>query len=248
MILVFVAGLFLGVLLNLVIIRLPLERNSVGGWPRCTRTGQPLAWWQLLPLVGWLLQRGKASNGKALHWVYPLVEMLTAVTITWLYATYGLSWFYGYLVFITSILIVTGAIDWLHRFIYTFVVLGAVVLALGATLLLPDLNIAHAGMGALVAGGVFILLFLLAQFLFPARSAPFGLGDVYLGIFIGAAVGLPHLAPSLFYGVLMAGFVAVLIVIGKYLLRRRDLPEYLSYGTYLCLGVIVYLLTHDIRG
>jgi hypothetical protein len=38
----------------------------------------------------------------------------------------------------------------------------------------------------------------------------------------------------------MAGIVSAGIVIAKYALRRRDMPEYISYGTYLCLGVVLY--------
>lgn len=75
--------------------------------------------------------------------------------------------------------------------------------------------------------------------LFPGKSAPFGLGDVYLAIFIGAALGLRHLGPALLYGVFMAGFVAA----GILLARRfgRQTPEYLPYGAYLCLGVLLYI-------
>ncbi|NJL34934.1 MAG: prepilin peptidase, partial [Chloroflexaceae bacterium] len=52
LILVIVAGLLLGTLLNIIIIRLPREGNLLR-WPlHCTRTGEALAWWQLLPVVG----------------------------------------------------------------------------------------------------------------------------------------------------------------------------------------------------
>jgi leader peptidase (prepilin peptidase)/N-methyltransferase len=72
------------------------------------------------------------------------------------------------------------------------------------------------------------------------------MGDIYLGIFIGAAVGLPHLGPSVLYGIFMAGFAAAVIVAAKYLLRRRDMPEYISYGSYLCLGVVLYIVVQGL--
>jgi leader peptidase (prepilin peptidase)/N-methyltransferase len=239
--LTFIVGLFLGTLLNVAIIRLPREQRLLG-WPRCTCTGEPLAWWQLLPLVGWGLQRGRASNGKPLHWIYPLVELLTALVLALLYSQYGFSTAFFYLAFVCIVLIVTGAIDWLYRYIYTFVILGAALLALLLSLVVPRLNVLNAGLGALVAGVVFILLYLLAKLLFPGKAAPFGMGDVYLGIFIGAALGLTRLGAALIYGVLLAGLVAAVIIVARRLLRQNSMPEYISYGTYLCIGAIFYVV------
>jgi leader peptidase (prepilin peptidase)/N-methyltransferase len=240
-VIVFLAGLLVGSLLNIIIIRLPREHNLLG-WPRCTRTGEPLAWWQLVPLVGWLVQRGRARDGRLLHWIYPLVELLTATVLALLYARYSFSPTFFYLAFVCAILIVTGAIDWLHRWIYTFVMLGSVLAVLLLTLLVPETTLRNALVGAVVAGFGFMLLYILARFLVPGKSVPFGLGDVYLGIFIGAAIGLTRLGEALWYGILMAGIVSAGIVIAKYALRRRDMPEYISYGTYLCLGVVLYIV------
>ncbi len=241
---VFVAGLLLGTLLNIIIIRLPRER-SLPGWPlRCTRTGEPLAWWQLLPVAGWLIQRGKARDGRPLHWIFPLVEVLTATSLTVLFLTYGFSASFLYLSFVCIVLIVTGAIDWLHRWIYTFVMLGSVPLVLLLSVLLdvPSPGLLNAAMGALAGGLVFIFLWFLGRVLFPAHAVPFGLGDVYLAIFIGAAVGLTNFGPAILYGVLMAGVASAGIVAARHLLHRGDMPTYISYGSYLCLGSICYIL------
>jgi leader peptidase (prepilin peptidase)/N-methyltransferase len=235
---VFIAGLLLGSLLNVLIIRIPRERGLLG-WPHCTRTGAPLRLWQLTPLVGWLVQRGRAADGRRLHWVFPVVELLTAVVVTALYLRYGFSDAFAYVVFVCSVLIVTGAIDLLHRFIYTFVILGAAVLALifGP---LVGLSLPGVLLGALGGGVGFALLYALAKVLYPGKAAPFGLGDVYLAIFIGAAVGLANLFPALFIGMLMAGIVAAGIVVGR-AIGRSNTPEYISYGTYLCLGTVIFI-------
>lgn len=243
-ILVFIFGLLLGALLNLVIIRLPRERRLLG-WPRCTRTGAPLAWWQLLPVIGWLLQRGRAADGRRLHWIYPVVELLTAFTLLRIYALYGLSPAFGYLSFACAVLIVTGAIDWLHRFIYTFVILGAALVAVIGAPFVPHHSLLNALLGALVAGFVFAIFFALARAMYPGRSAPFGLGDVYLAIFIGAAVGIVNLMPAIFIGMLLAGLFSAALL----LMRRAGwpgVPEYISYGTFLCIGALGYLLARGL--
>ncbi len=239
---VFVAGLFLGTLLNVVIIRLPRERN-MGGRPRCTRCGQPLAWWQLLPVVGWLVQGGRGRCcGRQLNWLFPLVELLMAGALARFYFFYGTELVFFYLAFVAAILLITGAIDWLHRSIYTFVILGAALIVLLASLALPPglNNIVNGLLGLLVAGFIFAIFFMLARVMFPGKAAPFGLGDVYLAIFIGAAIGLTRLTPALFYGMLLAGAYSALLII----LRRlgRSGAEYISYGSFLCLGAFSFLI------
>lgn len=234
---VFVAGLFLGSLLNILIVRIPRERRLLG-WPRCTRTGEPLAAWQLLPLVGWLVQRGRARDGRPLHWIYPAVELLTGLTLLQLYLLYGLSDAFFYLAFVCAVLIVTGAIDWLYRYIYTFVILGS---ALAALVIGPlvGMDWRNLVVGALAGGFVFLIFYVAARMIFPSAGVPFGMGDVYLAIFIGAVVGLLNLAAALFYGMLMAGIVSAGILIARR--AGRPTPTYISYGTYLCLGAILFI-------
>jgi leader peptidase (prepilin peptidase) / N-methyltransferase len=241
----FIIGLAAGALLNVVIIRLPREGAS-SGWLRCTRCGRPLAWWQLLPLVGWLAQGGHGRCcGRRLHWIFPVVELLSGTALALLYARYGLSSPFFYLAFVAAVLIVTGAIDWLHRYIYTLVILGGALVATIAAAFVARHSLLNAVVGALVAGFVFAIFFALARVMYPARSAPFGLGDVYLAIFIGAAVGLTNLMPALFYGMLLAGIFSVGIIALRRA-GRTGVPEYISYGTFLCVGALGYLLTRGL--
>lgn len=235
--LLFLAGLCIGSLLNILIVRLPREKRILG-WPRCTRTGKPLALWQLLPVIGWLIQRGRASDGRRLHWIYPLVELLSGLILVRLYQLYGFSNGFYYLAFVCIVLIVTGAIDWLHRYIYTFVILGAALLTM---IIAPFVGFywPHVLLGALIAGVVFMLFFMLARVMFPGAGVPFGMGDVYLAIFIGAAVGVFNLAPALFYGMVIAGVVSAIILVARR--AGRSMPQYISYGTFLCLGVILFI-------
>jgi leader peptidase (prepilin peptidase)/N-methyltransferase len=247
-ILLFIAGLFLGALLNVAIIRLPREKRLLG-WPRCTRTGERLALWQLLPVLGWALQRGRARDGRPLKLIYPLVELLTAAVVVLLHNRYGLDPKFFYALFVCAVLIVTGAIDWLYRYIYTFVILGAALVALvfGTLVLRPNMlqTLTLSLMGAVSAGAAFLLFYVLAARLFPSASVPFGLGDVQLAVFLGAAFGFYNLSYAFFPGIMIAGLVSALILIGR-ALRLRNMPTYMSYGTYLCLGAILSTVTRGL--
>jgi leader peptidase (prepilin peptidase)/N-methyltransferase len=137
-------------------------------------------------------------------------------------------------------LINTGAVDFRIRMIYTGEMVVATLLAL-ALAQVTGIGWLSSILGLVTALILFILLFLLAKMLFRGHAAPFGLGDVYLAAFIGALVGFLDLPTALFYGMLMAGLVALALI----LLRAagRDVPTYIAYGTYLCLGVLLFLVT-----
>ena len=135
-----VAGLALGALVNRVVARLPRERG-LGGPAHCTRCGRALAWWQQLPLIGWLAQGGRGRCcGRPLHWIFPLNELLVAAALVLFHLRYGLTTSFFYLAFVALVLVLTGAIDWLHRSIYTFVILGAALATLAVYTFLNTWN------------------------------------------------------------------------------------------------------------
>lgn len=240
-------GLLLGACLNLIIIRLPRERGF-GGRPRCTRCGQRLAWWQALPLIGWVIQGGRARCcGRRLDGVYPIVDLLTAATLVLLYLQYRVSVSLVYTAVVAAVLIITGAIDWQHRLIYTLPTLGATLAVVVVSFAIPAHSLLNALAGLLVAGVLFVIFYVLAKILFPSHRAPFGLGDVYLGMFIGAALGLTNLPGALLYGILLAGVFSAALVVLRHI-GKRNTPQYISYGTFLCIGALIYLLIWGLAG
>jgi leader peptidase (prepilin peptidase)/N-methyltransferase len=90
---------------------------------------------------------------------------------------------------------------------------------------------------AVIAGGVFLLLYLGGQWMFGAEA--FGFGDVKLAVFIGMATGLSNLrmVHALLYGVFLGGFVAIILLIT----RIRRLKEAVPYGPFLVVGTLLIL-------
>jgi len=94
-----------------------------------------------------------------------------------------------------------------------------------------------APVAALIAGAVFLLLYLGGQLVFGSEA--FGFGDVKLAVFIGMATGLSNLrvVHALLYGVFLGGFVAIILLIT----RIRRLNEAVPYGPFLVLGTLLAL-------
>lgn len=211
-----VAGFVLGLLLNPLITRMATD-------PKAANPLAPIRH----PLLG----------GPA--WVGWVVAGLTGLMTVMIYRHYGLSFRALYWLAVSTVLIVTAAIDWKVRLIDVFVLLAATLLAIIATPLL-GMSLKASLLGAVIGGIVFIFFFIIARLLYPGEGVPFGLGDVYLAIFMGAAVGLNHFGPALFYGVLMGGVAAIGILAARQMGSKTE--PYLAYGTYLCLGMLLYII------
>lgn len=218
-ILIALLGLWAGNLLNLIIARQLEEHPSL----------PQRAWWERLPIVGTLRRK---------DWVGLTVEITSAFMAATLVGAYGLGVRSLFLFGASLVLIDTGAVDFKIRMIDTLVLVIATLIAL----LFAPLNELHwmrSAQGMASAGAMFLFFFVLAKVLFRGVQTPFGLGDVYLAAFIGALAGFYALPYALFYGMGLAGAVALALIV----LRAfgRPVPTYISYGTYLCLGALFFL-------
>ncbi len=144
-----------------------------------------------------------------------------------------------------AILVQVLAFDFKTRYILDLVMFPSWLIAFGLAFVTPwnpfltwpwpDWRTAP--VAALIAGGVFFLLFIGGQLLLGAEA--FGFGDVKLAVFIGMATGISDLrvAHALIDGVFLGGFVALVLL----LTRIRSMRDAVAYGPFLALGTIVTL-------
>jgi leader peptidase (prepilin peptidase)/N-methyltransferase len=86
-------GLILGSFLNVVIARLPHGESVVRPRSKCPKCGAQLAWYDNIPVVSWLVLRGKCRNCKApISPRYILVELLTGSLFMACLARFGWTW------------------------------------------------------------------------------------------------------------------------------------------------------------
>jgi len=69
------------------------------------------------------------------------------------------------------------------------------------------------------------------------RTEAMGLGDVKLAVFVGLIVGFPGTFNALLYGILLAGFISILLIA----VRVKGLKDTIAYGPYLCAGALIQL-------
>ena len=222
-------GLVFGSFLNVVIHRLPAGESLLFPGSRCPRCAAPIRLRDNLPVLSFVLLRGRCRDCRAPIPVrYPLVEVLTAIVVVSAPSA-DTALFCSWVLF-GSLLLVLGVTDWERMVLPDALTLPGA--ALGLLLAAPrgDLVIASAALGALLGAGLLLALRLL--WLRFRKVEAVGRGDIkmllMIGAFLGPAPTLAALALASALGLLAA---APLLLSGRI---RRDTP--LPFGSLLALG------------
>jgi leader peptidase (prepilin peptidase)/N-methyltransferase len=222
-------GLALGSFLNVVAARVPRRRSIVSPASACMECGTALAWRDNIPLLSWVLLRGRCRHcGTRISALYPGVELATAVLVAACVLDFGLSARMVVAAFFCAVLVAVTATDLTHRIIPNRIVLpAAAVILVAQTALEPSPQWA---LGALAASG-FLFLAVLA---YPAGM---GMGDVKLALVMGAALG-KTVGVALMLGMLSA-LVPAVILLARHgsAARKMGIP----FGPFLALGSVVAL-------
>jgi leader peptidase (prepilin peptidase) / N-methyltransferase len=225
----FAPGLALGSFLNVVAARVPLRRSIVRPPSSCMACGQEIRWYDNVPLVSWLVLRGRCRDcGVRIPFVYPAVELLTAVLIAGCVFAFGLTFEAAIAAFFCAVLVAVSAIDLEHRIIPNRIVLPATVVVLVAnTLRDPSPKWALAALGA--SGFLFT-----AALIYPAGM---GMGDVKLALLMGAALG-STVSVALMVG-LLAAMIPGIVLFARFGSKARKMG--IPFGPVLAIGSVVAL-------
>jgi len=226
-------GLALGSFLNVVAARVPLRRSIVRPRSACMSCGQEIRALDNIPLVSYLVLRGRCRNCRSrIPVVYPAVELITALLLAGCVLAFGLTAEAAIAAFFCAVLVAVSAIDLEHRIIPNRIVLPATVVVLVANTL-RDLSPEWA-LAALGASG-----FLFAAAL--AYPAGMGMGDVKLALLLGVAVG--RSVPV----ALMVGMFSALVPSAVLFARHGGAARKMGipFAPFLAFGGVVALFAGD---
>jgi prepilin signal peptidase PulO-like enzyme (type II secretory pathway) len=224
----FIMGTCIGSFLNVVILRYGTGFSAARGRSECFSCGKKLAFWELIPLLSFLVLRGKCSSCKTpISWQYPLVEFFTGV----LFALLGYKFLRGEiptLLFpmyaaLFAVLIAIAVYDLRHKIIpdhlvWVFNILTFIT-ALYRTMLMGGVE------GVLryqfvIAGPLFFLPFFMLWYFSEGRLI--GLGDgklaIGMGFLLGIAYGLSAFAIAFWVGAVVA---LIMLFLGKVVSSKR---------------------------
>jgi leader peptidase (prepilin peptidase)/N-methyltransferase len=233
-------GLAVGSFLNVCIDRLPRRESVVATRSHCDACGRQLSVRDLVPVVSYVVLRGRCrSCGASIPRRVLCVELLTGAAFAGLLAAYGPSTIAGLLAVYACILIVVFFIDLEHGLILNVVVYPSVIIALLAAVAIQPYWLGPVGpiplVSALVGAGIgFIFLFLVALL----SRGGMGWGDVKFAAFMGAALGFPLIFVALFSGIVVGGVAGAALLISGRKSRKQSIP----FGPFLVVGTMAALL------
>ena len=242
---VFIFGLIIGSFLNVVIYRYNTGA-TIGGRSMCLSCGSQLTWRELLPLVSFLVLRGRCKVCKsAISWQYPLVEFTVALLFLIAYLVFGLTFYTAYVLVQIAILMVIFVYDMRHKiipdgFVYAFTAFSFLYILYQITLTGFESQISM-----LIAGPIFFTPFALLWFVSHGTWMGFGDAKLALGIgwFLGLSGGYIAIALSFWIGAIIGlGMIGLsktrtFFFAKKHVTMKSEIP----FGPFLILGTLIEL-------
>ena len=231
----FVLGAVIGSFLNVCIWRIPEGKSIVTPASHCPKCGNPVRFHDNIPLVSWLVLRGRCRDcGEAISPRYPLVELLTALLSLALGWLYGPSLQYLAAFLFASALVVVTFIDLDHQIIPDVISLPGIPVCFLLAWLVMGVPFWDSLLGIL-AGGGFLYLVAVGYELLTKREGMGG-GDIKLLAMIGAFLGWK----SLFFVVFMSSILGALVGVVLIAAQGRDMKYAVPFGPFLSMAAVMY--------
>ncbi|MBP1697079.1 MAG: type 4 prepilin peptidase 1, Aspartic peptidase, family [Deltaproteobacteria bacterium] len=229
-------GAMIGSCLNVFICRLPKEESIITPGSHCPQCSKPIRWYDNIPLVSFLLLRGKCRNcHRSISVQYPLVEGITALLSLLLFIRFGPSLNYViYFAFVAALVVIT-VIDLHHQIIPDMISLPGIGVGLLASWILPGTSVVKALLGLLLGGGSLFLVATVYEWLFKREGM--GGGDVKLLAMIGAFLGWKAVILTILLSSLIGSIVGIAVILWK----GRDFKYAIPFGPFLSLGAVIAL-------
>jgi leader peptidase (prepilin peptidase) / N-methyltransferase len=233
---VFLLGCCVGSFLNVCIYRLPQDLSIVAPRSYCPQCRAPIHGYDNIPLLSYLLLRGKCRNcGAKISWRYPLVEALSGAFAVALFVKCGFGVnFFSYSAFTAALLVITF-IDLDHRIIPDLISLPGIGIGFLLSFFEPSLSVKDSLIG-LVAGGGSLYLVAVAYEALTKREGMGG-GDVKLLAMIGAWLGWKAVLFTIFF----ASLSGTIIGGGAMLAQKQGRHSAIPFGPFLAFGALAYL-------
>jgi leader peptidase (prepilin peptidase)/N-methyltransferase len=251
---VFVFGLIVGSFLNVCIVRLPRGGSIVKPPSHCPRCQSGIKFYDNIPLISFLLLRGKCRNcGEPISWRYPLVELTNALLYVGIVSEFWLGGEAFMMMALCSSLIVITVIDYDHMIIPDKITLPGMLvgLTLAPFFMSPlgdplpfnlDALIPHAGpyltgflnslIGLILGGGLLLSIGWAWEKLRHIEAM--GGGDVKLMGMVGSFLGWKGALLTIMLGALTGSVIGVLLIV----LKRHKMEKLIPFGPFLAAGAL----------
>jgi len=263
----FLIGMAAGSFLNVIAFRYQpggklLTKDIFVGQSRCRYCGKILQWYELIPLISFLIQKGKCRSCRGIiSFQYPLIELLSGLVFLffplYFYRYFNIArlvavaqpinwyyWFLGIWLIAALVLILISLIDFRFKIIPDQLNVFLIFLAIVLMVNLPN-HISFLGRYAvllglpkniffnhLLAGGLGLIFF--GAIILITRNRGMGLGDLKFSGALGLLMGWP----DAFLSFLLSFIIGAAWSLGLIISKKKSFKEAVPFGPFLSAGVL----------
>lgn len=232
----FLFGAVVGSFLNVCICRMPREESVVSPPSHCPLCNYQIRWFDNIPLLSYLLLRGKCRGcGAHISLQYPMVELLNGLLTLSLFVKFGISLTFSAMFLFCSALVVITFIDLEHQIIPDEISLSGIVVGFLFSLVLPGQNWLNSLLGILLGGGSLLLVASGYQWLTGKEGM--GGGDIKLLAMMGAFLGWK----SVLFIVFASSLIGSVFGVTMMLIQKKDSKLAIPFGPYLAAAAVLYI-------
>ena len=232
----FIFGICVGSFLNVCIYRLPLSKSIVFPSSACPDCQVPIRFYDNIPLISYLLLKGKCRNcHTGISVRYPLVELMGGLFAVCVYLKFNLTLeaLTAY-IFIAALLVITF-IDIDHRIIPDVISLPGIPMGFAASLFVSSIHYLDSIIGILVGGGSLLIVAWVYNLL--TKKEGMGGGDIKLLAMIGAFIGWKGVLLTIFLSSAIGTVSGLLLMLRS----RKTMKMAIPFGPFLSIGAIIYI-------
>ncbi len=229
-IIIFLYGIVIGSFVNVCIYRIPLKEDIVKERSHCMSCGHVLRWYELIPLVSYLVQKGKCRNcGTKLSVQYPIIEGTNGVLYVLIAVINGFNVDSLLYCLLISALIALSVIDW--RTYEIPIGINVFILALGLIMTALHYEDWLNHVIGFFAVSIFIYIIILAT-----KGRGMGGGDMKLMAAAGLLLGWKEIILAFILGCILGSVIHVIRM------KVSKAEHTLAFGPYLSLGILITVL------
>ena len=199
-------GLMIGSFLNVCTLRWPEDESVVFPGSHCPKCGEPIRWYDNVPVLGYVLLRGRCrACREPISLQYPLVELATGLVWAGMFSYAGLSFEALRGTLLLTILFGIALTDARFYIIPDQFSLGGLVLVLGRAFLPGGIDALDALIGAIVGFGLLGSVAVVGKWML--KKDAMGLGDIKMMAMVGAFLGWAGVLLTVFLGALLGAVI-----------------------------------------
>lgn len=233
-----IIGLCIGSFLNVCIYRIPKEESISFPPSHCTSCGYKLKFFDLVPVLSFILLKGKCRKCKEkISIKYPLVELVNGIIYLGLYFRFGYTLDFFKYALLTSLLLVIGIIDLKTKYVYrsttiTGAIIGTVFFIFNwiSTKEFPF----NYFLGAIIGFTIIYIIVIV--------TGGMGEGDIEIVAICGLFLGIKNILLVIFLSFIFGGIISSILL----LRRQKGRKDEIAFGPYIVLGALVTIFIGDI--